>query len=105
MTFRKKDFIKERLIEKIKEEIGKKQDSINFNSFFYFNDLIIENSRVINRVNLECAYSRDSTYPYGFWTLSGKTLLKIFNSLKLNQIHFYKLNRENNKFEKTTFNG
>lgn len=90
-------FIKDHLIEKIKSNISRKQDSINFNGFFYFDEPVKKvrkstlgnKTTYINRINREKPYETEEIIPSS-WTLPGTVLMDIFFKIKNDEFYFYK---------------
>ena len=89
-------FIKKHLLEIIKKRIDRKQDSINFNGFFYFDNPVIgtkiDNNRkiIINRVNRDSIYEKEEIIPLIKNQLNGSTLVDIFFRVKNDEFFFYK---------------
>ncbi len=89
-------FIKKHLLEKIKEKVNRKQDSINFSGFFYFDSPVVDtktnNNRqiVINRVNRDFIYEKEEIIPLIKNQLNGSTLVNIFFKIKNDEFFFYK---------------
>lgn len=85
-------FIKRHLIKSIENQINKKQDSVNFIGFFYFDKKVKDKKRdwKINRVNNRNAYPDEKAFPLSFWSLDGKNLVDIYKILKNNEFYFYK---------------
>lgn len=89
-------FIKKHLLEIIKKSIDRKQDSINFNGFFYFDNPVIgtkiNNNRkiIINRVNRDSIYEKEEIIPLIKNQLNGSTLVNIFFKVKSDEFFFYK---------------
>lgn len=86
------NFIKNHLIKKIKDEVNRKQDSVNFNGFFYFNDIIEDNLKKwkINRVNRENVFPYERAFYLPLNSIGGSALIKIYDKLKKNEFYFYK---------------
>lgn len=85
-------FIKKHLIKKIKDEVNRKQDSINFNGFFYFDNIIEDDLKKwkINRVNRENAFPYERAYFISLNSIGGPALIKMYDNLKNNEFYFYK---------------
>ena len=86
------NFIKKHLLEKIKSEVNRKQDSINFTGFFYFDSPIIESKKKIkiNRVNRYSIYEEEEIIPLVSGGIYGNALVDIFHKVKNDQFFFYK---------------
>jgi len=90
------NFIKKHLLEKIKENINRKQDSINFSGFFYFDNPVIDTKTntnrkiIINRVNKDSIYEKEEIIPLIKTQLNGSTLVNIFFKIKNDEFFFYK---------------
>jgi hypothetical protein len=84
------DFISRHLIVKINKMVNEKQDSINFNGFFHFNDGIKEKSGTINRVNRNNPFYKEEILPTNYHILDGKSIFNIYNKIKNNDFFFYK---------------
>lgn len=89
-------FIKKHLLEKIKISISQKQDSVNFDGFFYFdsptNDTETSKKRhiLINRINRDSIFEKEEVVPLIKTQLYGSTLVDIFFKIKNNEFFFYK---------------
>jgi hypothetical protein len=84
--------IKNHLVTKIKSEIKRKQDSVNFSGFFYFDNLVSDKKQKleINRVNRESGFAHEKTYHISLHSISGSALVDIYSKLKQNDFYFYK---------------
>jgi hypothetical protein len=98
------NFIKKHLIDKIKKEVNRKQDSVNFNGFFYFDSPISynigKNPVLINRINRERFYQQEEILPLA-WNIKGGPLMEIFFKIKNDEFYFYK--KVNDKEHKIRF--
>lgn len=89
------NFIKKHVIDKINSEINRKQDSINFNGFFYFDKPIKDTKTskreiLINRVNRSSIYEKEEIVPLITNQLNGSILVEILNKIKTDDFFFYK---------------
>jgi hypothetical protein len=84
--------IKNHLITKIRSEIQRKQDSVNFSGFFYFDNIVSDKKQKweINRVNRENVFLCEKVYPISLHMINGPTLVDIYDRLKQNDFYFYK---------------
>ncbi len=84
------NFIKTHLIAKIEEQVKHKQAVLKHNHFYYFDRPIIEDKKIIDRVNRFNPYRKDEILPSSYYSLKGGTLVDIFNQLKNNDFFIYK---------------
>ena len=91
------NFIKSKLIENIKKLIADKQDSVDFNGFFwlykveeYIYSPILKGEKVINRVSRYGFFLKEEIIAHNWDLASGKILLKIYDKIKNNEFYFYK---------------
>jgi hypothetical protein len=83
-------FIKSHLLKRIKGDIIRKQDSVNFNGTFYFDKPVIHNKKPINRINRECAYLEGNIMPILNNKLNAIALIDVFFKIKNDEFFFYK---------------
>jgi hypothetical protein len=83
----KKNFLTEHIINKIiKEVIDLNVESKNKN-FLFFDEPIIENNYIINRVNTNSPYQLEEILPLSWYLLKGSTLVKIHQKLKGRKVY------------------
>lgn len=80
------------MILKIKEEIYniESQYGTTIGTFYWFDDPIIEPGMVINRVNRNCPYALNETFPSNWYTIKGNNLIKMYNQLKNCEFYIYR---------------
>lgn len=86
-------FITEHIISLIKKEILKRKDitGLNVYHFFYFNEVLIDGDKKINRVSLNNPHESEKIIPLEWWEISPKTVLTIYDKIKSNDFYFYKV--------------
>jgi hypothetical protein len=94
-------FIRSHLLKKIDKEVNNKQDSINLNSFFYFDKSVNNNEEIIDRIDRYSIYGKEKERPLLKSRVSGKALLDIFLRIKNNDFFFYK--KVNGKYHRIRF--
>lgn len=84
------NFINRHIIKKIEEIIIECQKKLNHNSFIYLDNPTIDGKKIINRLNSKSCYQKNEILPESYNSLRGRTLLSIFNQLKINKVYIYK---------------
>lgn len=88
------DFIRPLLITKIRELV-KEKESILKNEGFLFLDKNIEDkkttSKIINRVNKDNIFLKESILPISWYSVNGSSLLDVYSQLKDNSFYIYKI--------------
>lgn len=87
-------FIEKHLRRKIEELIKEKQAILKHDSFYWFNEPIVYNKKLINRVNRFNPYLKEEILPISWYSCNGRVLKEIFFKLKNNE--FYILKTSNN---------
>jgi hypothetical protein len=83
----KKNFLTEHTINRIiKEVIDLNVESQNKN-FLFFDEPIIEDDYIIDRVNIHSPYQFEEILPLSWYLLKGTTLLKIHRKLKERKVY------------------
>jgi hypothetical protein len=84
------NFLTEHTIGKIiKSIIDLNIESENKN-FLFFDEPIIEDDYIINRVNTHSSYQSEEILPISWYSLKGTTLIKIYQKLKERKIYVTK---------------
>jgi hypothetical protein len=83
-------FISRHLVNKIEYQIKEKQNILNHNGFLYFDHIIEDSKKRINRVDKHNAFPHEEVLPISWYLLSPLTLVKIYNNLKNNDFFIYK---------------
>ena len=92
------NFITKHTINRIRKETIDLNFEYNNNGFIYFDEPIIDNNILIDRINTESIYQLEEILPVNWSKVKGTTLLKIYNKLKKRMILIpYKLNGETYK--------
>jgi len=94
------NFILKHLIEKIYEEIKKKQAILKHDHFYYFDEPIKDGKRQIDRVNRWNPYIKNEVLPTSWYSLKGGSLVDAYKKLKNNDFYIYK-NLDDGKSYKT----
>lgn len=94
------NFILKHLIEKIYEEIKKKQTILKHDHFYYFDEPIKDGKRQIDRVNRWNPYVKNEVLPTSWYSLKGGSLVDAYKKLKNNDFYIYK-NLDDGKSYKT----
>ena len=84
------NFISKHLIEKIYEEVKKKQAVLKHEHFYYFDDPVMDKNRKIDRLNRWNPYIKNEVLPSSWYSIEGKTLMEVFQKLKDNEFYIYK---------------
>ena len=87
----KQNFITEHVVKLIEGEINGKKGITKETNFFYFNEPINDGDMIINRVSQFNPFQKEEVLPVGWYTLSGNTLIQIYDKLKNNEFFFYKI--------------
>jgi hypothetical protein len=83
----KKNFLTEHTINRIiKEVIDLNVESENKN-FLFFDEPIIEDDYIIDRVNTHSPYQLEEILPLSWYLLKGSTLVKIHQKLKERKVY------------------
>ncbi len=85
------DFIKRHLIEKIKNEVELKRQITKECNFYYFDEPIKDKVAMVNRVSRFTAFGKEEIVGLSWYSLSGQTLLKIYDKIKNNDFFYYTL--------------
>ena len=86
----KENFITEHIIKLIQQEIEGKKRVTKQTSFFYFNEPIEDDDKLINRVSQFNPFEKEGILPIGWHGVSPNTLIEIYDRLKNNEFFFYK---------------
>jgi hypothetical protein len=84
------NFISKHLIEKIYEEIKRKQAVLKHEHFYYFDEPIIDSKRRIDRINRWNPYVKNEVLPISWYSLDGGSLMEAYMKLKNNDFYIYK---------------
>lgn len=90
MVFNKMNFITRHLIEKIGEELKRKQATLKHDHFYYFDEPIKDKKKTIDRVNRWNPFVKDEILPTTWYALEGSSLRELYMKLKYNQFYIYK---------------
>jgi len=83
-------FIERHLIQKINDQIKQKQSVLKHEHFYWFDEPIKHNKKVIDRINRWNPYYKDEILPSSWYSFSGSVLREIFFKLKNNDFYIYK---------------
>lgn len=84
-------FLSKHLVKKIQEEVDKKKKILGSTyTFLYFDEVIVDPKKRINRVDKYNPYPLEEVLPLSWYFLSPKTLVKIYNNLKENKFYTYR---------------
>ena len=83
----KKDFLTEHTIGRIIKEIIDLNIESKNKSFLFFDEPIIEDDYVIDRVNIHSPYQFEEILPLSWYSLKGTTLVKIHQKLKERKVY------------------
>jgi hypothetical protein len=83
-------FISRHLVNKIEDQIKEKINILKHDGFLYFDHIIEDPKKRINRVNRHNVFAQEQVLPVGWHYLSPLTLVKIYNNLKNNNFFIYK---------------
>ena len=87
------NFITRHLIDKIEEELKKKQAVLKHDHFYYFDEPIKDGKkhiRYIDRINRSYPFVKDEILPITWYALDGSSLRELYMKLKYNQFYIYK---------------
>jgi len=96
------NFITSKLIDNIYVLVVKSQNKYNHHHFFYFNEPIIEDDMVIDRINRWNPYVKEKMLPYTYYSLKGSTLIEIYEKIKNEQFYYWE--NKNNNYKKVILN-
>lgn len=85
------DFIKTHLITKIRDQVKEKHKILKFDGFLFFDEDIVDDKNIINRVNGMNVYRKNEILPHSWYSISGRSLLEIYSRLKDNSFYIYKI--------------
>lgn len=80
-------FLTTELLNKITEETLKIFNDFEYTGFIYFDEPIVDNTYVINRVNSFSPFQKEKILPISWYMLKGHTLVKIYKRLKERKIY------------------
>ena len=87
-----RNFIKDHIIKKIEQEIENKGKITKQIRFYYFDDPVKDGSNLVNRVSRFNPFNKEEILPIqGWYALSGSGLIRIYDRLKNNKFHFFKM--------------
>jgi hypothetical protein len=84
------NFISKHLIEKIYEEVKKKQAVLKHEHFYYFDEPVMDKTRKIDRLNRWNPFIKNEVLPTSWYSMEGKTLMEVYQKLKDNEFYIYK---------------
>ena len=84
------DFITQHLITSVIKTIKEKQTILKHKGFLYFDEIIPDGKKEINRVNESSPYPKEEVMPLSWYFIRPASLVKIYLRLKLNQFYIYK---------------
>jgi hypothetical protein len=87
----KVNFISMHLVKKIQEQVEQKSKILSTNRFIYFDEVIDDRKKKIDRVDRYNPYAKEEVLPLSWYLLSPKTLVKIYENLKTNKFYSYRL--------------
>jgi hypothetical protein len=96
------NFITSKLIDNIYVLVVMSQNKYNHHHFFYFNEPIIEDDMVIDRINRWNPYVKEKMLPYAYYSLKGSTLIEIYEKIKNEQFYYWE--NKNNNYKKVILN-
>lgn len=83
-------FIERHLIDKINDQLKQKQAILKHDHFYYFNEPVKNNKKLINRLNRFNPFYKEEILPASWYSLDGSTLREIYFKLKNNEFYIYK---------------
>jgi hypothetical protein len=83
----KKNFLTEHTISRIVKEIIDLNVESNNKNFLFFDEPIIEDDYIIDRVNTHSPYQLEEILPLSWYLLKGSTLVKIYQKLKERKVY------------------
>ena len=81
------NFLTEHTINRIIKEVIDLNVEAKNKNFLFFDELIIEDDYVIDRVNTHSPYQLDEILPLSWYLLKGSTLVKIHKKLKERKVY------------------
>lgn len=85
------NFISIHLVKKIQEQVEQKSKILSANRFIYFDEIIYDSKKKIDRLDKYNPYAKEEILPLSWYFLSPKTLIKIYENLKTNKFYSYTL--------------
>lgn len=82
-----KNFLTKHIINRIKKEVIDLNVESKNSSFLFFDENIVEDNYIINRVTTEYPYQLEEVLPISWYALKGTTLIKIHNKLKERKVY------------------
>ena len=86
----KMNFIKRHLIEKINEQIKQKQAILKHEHFYYFDEPIKDNKKIIDRINRWYPFVKNEVLPSTWYSMNGIALQELYFKIKNNDFYIYK---------------
>lgn len=83
----KRNFLTEHTISRIVKEIIDLNVESNNKNFLFFDEPIIEDDYIIDRVNTHSPYQLEEILPLSWYLLKGSTLVKIYQKLKERKVY------------------
>jgi hypothetical protein len=81
------NFLTEHTIGRIVKEIIDLNIESNNNNFLFFDEPIIEDDYIIDRINTHSPYQLEEILPLSWYSLKGTTLIKIHKKLKEKKVY------------------
>jgi len=81
------NFLTEHIINRIIKEVIDLNVEAKNKNFLFFDELIIEDDYVIDRVNTHSPYQLEEILPLSWYLLKGSTLVKIHRKLKERKVY------------------
>ena len=81
------NFLTEHTIGRIVKEIIDLNIESNNNNFLFFDEPIIEDDYIIDRINTHSPYQLEEILPLSWYLLKGTTLIKIHKKLKERKVY------------------
>lgn len=80
-------FLTSHVITKIDSITREIYTSNNYKGFIWFDNPIIEDDIVLNRINLQSPFKFEEVMPVSWYVIKPKTIVEIYKRLKNNEVH------------------